>query len=294
MLFRKNYYFNEQTFTYEPVRLTRQSLTQKVGYMAAVGFGFAVLYLVGCFFLWGDPEQRELAQQQTVLQTELGAQYASLSLLESRLDKLHEKDNSFYRSILSTDRLDPALWNAGVGGAEVSTARLEPVRNVQVLLARLEHKLGVCNNSFDNLMVLAVAKKAELRRMPAIRPCGGRFLSGFGYRSNPFHGGSEFHQGIDFAAPIGTPVYATGDGVVVTAGMDDGGYGNQIEINHGSGYVTKYAHLSAYRIAKGDSVQRGQLIGLIGNTGYSTGPHLHYEVIRNGTKINPIDFFYNN
>jgi murein DD-endopeptidase MepM/ murein hydrolase activator NlpD len=294
MLFRKSYYFNEQTFTYEPIRLTKDLILRQIGKASIVGLVFAVVYLMGCMLWWGDPEQRNLARAQAELQTELTAQYAELSLIENRIDKLHEKDNSFYRSILSTDRLDAALWNAGLGGAAVSNAQLEPVRNVQEMIARLEHKMGVCDHSFGQLMTLAVAKKAELRRMPAIRPCGGRFLSGFGYRANPFHGGSEFHQGIDFAAPIGTPVYATGDGVVITADDRESGYGNQIEINHGSGYVTKYAHLSAYRVQVGDSVARGQLIGLIGNTGYSTGPHLHYEVIRNGVKINPIDFFYNN
>jgi murein DD-endopeptidase MepM/ murein hydrolase activator NlpD len=117
-------------------------------------------------------------------------------------------------------------------------------------------------------------------------------VSDYGMRRNPFHGHREFHEGLDFRAKTGTPIKVVGNGIVTEAGRPQSGYGLQVEVDHGHGYITKYAHCSKLMVNRGDTVQRGDVIALSGNTGYSTGPHLHYEVLKNGKKVNPRDYFY--
>jgi murein DD-endopeptidase MepM/ murein hydrolase activator NlpD len=146
-------------------------------------------------------------------------------------------------------------------------------------------------------MKLANNKKDMLASIPAIQPISNKKLkmiaSGFGHRIDPVYKTIKFHEGIDFTAAIGTPIYATGNGTVMSASMDKGGYGNCVVINHGFGYQSLYGHCSRLNVRPGQKVNRGDIIGFVGSTGKSTGPHVHYEVIKGGSKINPINFFYN-
>jgi murein DD-endopeptidase MepM/ murein hydrolase activator NlpD len=164
-------------------------------------------------------------------------------------------------------------------------------------LDRLTKKLVVQSRSFDEVITLAKNKEAMLASIPAIQPVSNekltRVASGFNWRIHPIYKVRHFHTGIDFTAPRGTEIYATGDGVVEDVTSKGRGYGNHIIIDHGFGYQTLYAHMSKFKVRKGEKVKRGDVIGYVGSTGTSTAPHLHYEVIKNGEKINPMNFFFN-
>ena len=162
---------------------------------------------------------------------------------------------------------------------------------------KLYRRLYIQSKSYDEVFEL-VKKKAELlASIPAIQPVTksgiARLASGFGYRIHPIYKTHMMHEGIDFTSPIGTEIYSTGNGIVAKVEYNGRGYGNHIIINHGYGYSTLYGHMSKFAVRPGQKIKRGDIIGYVGNTGSSTGPHVHYEVIKNGKKINPINFFFN-
>ena len=189
----------------------------------------------------------------------------------------------------------------GAGGSD-KYAHLSDLPNSKLLIStsaeldKLERRLHAQSLSFTELLKLAKNKEKMLRCIPAIQPVRNtelkRGISGFGYRIDPHYKTRRMHTGVDFTADKGTDIYVTGDGVVEEIENKRWGYGKSIVVNHGFGYKTRYAHLSAFKVKKGQKVKRGELIGLIGSTGKSTGPHLHYEVIRNGEKVNPIGYFH--
>ena len=160
----------------------------------------------------------------------------------------------------------------------------------------MKKKLASQSKSFDEVFDLTKEKQKMIKSIPSIQPVSNRDLtriaSGFGLRMHPIYKIIKMHKGMDFTAPIGTEIYATGDGIVEKVGWV-GGYGRTIMINHGFGYKTRYAHCSKYNCRKGQKVKRGDLIGFVGNTGQSSGPHLHYEVFKNNRQINPVNFFFN-
>jgi murein DD-endopeptidase MepM/ murein hydrolase activator NlpD len=164
-------------------------------------------------------------------------------------------------------------------------------------LNRLSLRLAFQDSSYLEIQNMVKNKEKLLKAIPAIQPVSNKDLnrigSGFGSRIDPIYKNIRMHKGIDFTAPAGTPIYATADGVVEAAGFNTDGYGNKVVINHGFGYQTLYGHMIKVNIQSGQSVTRGQVIGYVGSTGKSTGPHCHYEVIKRGTKVDPIYFFYN-
>ncbi|MEM6263010.1 MAG: M23 family metallopeptidase, partial [Bacteroidota bacterium] len=223
--------------------------------------------------------------------SELNSELASL---EQSVNQLHARDNSFYRSILDKDPISTGIWNGGTGG----TANLENASDPEVLVEAektldvLKHKIALQGKSFDVLVKTWAGRQNELAHIPAIKPVPGRLISGFGMRMHPIQLIRKMHTGIDMEARTGTKVHATGDGIVKFSGVKSNGYGIHIDVDHGFGYVTKYAHLSKLIVKQGQRVKRGEVIGLSGNTGLSKGPHLHYEIVKDGKKINPIDYFY--
>lgn len=223
-------------------------------------------------------------------------QYASALVgMETEINAIHRNDQTFYRSILNKKSIDPEIWEAGVGGSvRTGTPRFASptLQDVARRYEKVLYKLSLQKVSFEETARLAELKSEELKHIPAILPINGRTVSGFGYRSDPFHGHGHFHAGVDISAPYGAPIFAAADGVVITSGTPEWGYGLQVEIDHGYGFVTKYAHLSQTMVQVGQKVKRGAKLGLCGSSGYSTGPHLHYEVIRNGVKVNPEDYYY--
>ena len=180
------------------------------------------------------------------------------------------------------------------------TSRYMTYKNRKTTTERLDiitKQLYIQSKSFDEVVKLAKNKEQLISSIPAIMPINNKDLrrqpGGFGWRTHPIYKTPEFHPGMDFAAEQGTPIYATGDGVVETADANAQGYGNHVVINHGFGYQTLYGHMSKMAVKVGKKIKRGELVGYVGSTGLSTAPHIHYEVIKNGEKVNPINFYFN-
>jgi murein DD-endopeptidase MepM/ murein hydrolase activator NlpD len=225
-----------------------------------------------------------------------------LDRMQSLLDELSNKDDNIYRVIFEAEPIPKSVRQAGYGGAD-RYARLEGYENSALLkqtaekLDKIASEIYVQSKSFDDVYKLARKKEKMLRSIPGIQPVKitdlKRISSYFGYRIDPIYKVKKFHSGIDFSAPEGAPVFATGDGVVKKVRHSRRGYGNTIEIDHGYGYKTFYAHLSKIMVRRGQKVKRGEVIGKVGNTGKSTAPHVHYEIIKNKRKINPVYYFFN-
>jgi len=211
---------------------------------------------------------------------------------------LIEKGDHNYRVILDSEPLDASIREAGIGGSEkINTSLLQEyplVLKEYLIVEKLKHQLDVEMQSYDEIARMFEEKSSMWAARPAIQPVSNKTLTHlhttFGERFHPLLGYVRDHKGLDFTADIGTPVYATGDGVVKIAYFS-GSYGNVIFLDHGYGYETRYAHLSAFNARKGQRIKRGEIIGFVGDTGLSHGPHLHYEVVFKGQQINPINFF---
>ena len=221
-----------------------------------------------------------------------------ISQLDEELNSLAQKDDKIYRNVFGLPEV-PQTWRyAGIGGSvDNDLSVLKLTKQTETKLKLLSKKVFIQQNSYKELIEVISNKELMISSMPAIRPLARkdiiRFSSPFGYRIHPIFHVIRFHTGIDLTARRGTPVYATGDGIIVRADYSSGGYGNIIIISHGFGYESYYAHLSKILVKPGQKVKRGDLIGLVGNTGRSTAPHLHYEIRINGKPVNPVNFYYN-
>jgi murein DD-endopeptidase MepM/ murein hydrolase activator NlpD len=240
-------------------------------------------------------EIRTLRDQYTALQQELGDMNTSIAELENR-------DNSIYRSVFESAPLPDSVregkkYDVIDPGKFAYTPTENIIESIHGQVAALKHRITIQQQSFDTLEMFVKAKQQMLTSIPAVQPVSNKTLervaSGFGYRIDPIYKTAKLHTGIDFTAATGTPIYATGDGVVSEANFDNGGYGYHVIINHGYGYETLYGHMVKMKCRNGERVKRGQVIGWVGNSGKSTGPHCHYEVIKNGNKIDPVHFFFN-
>lgn len=289
------YYYDEDSCTFEPERVTPKAVLVNVSTYVGGSLLLAVVMLAAYFFLYDNPKEAYLKQQNADLVSKIQDLEGQFAMVEERVDGLHSQDNNFYRSLLSQDKISDGEWNSGKGGTVNPGQDGDPdvLRDVEERLDRLQNKIDIQNRSYEVLFRELKNKDEELRHTPAIRPVKGSIISGFGMRKHPILKYKRMHTGLDMRASTGTPVYATADGIVKLVGSSRGGYGRQIEIDHGGlGYVTKYAHLSEIEVKKGQRVKRGDIIALSGNTGLSSGPHLHYEIHKNGSKIDPLDYFY--
>lgn len=245
--------------------------------------------------------------KERALRSENERMRVSFDLLDRRADEavavisdIAARDDNFYRVVMQAEPLGAARRYAGLERRRNSEALdslddSELVTDLSQKLDMLEQMVATQSRSFDFLREQASTLRERASHVPAIQPVSEKSLramaSGYGYRRDPIYGTAKFHEGMDFSAPIGTPVYATGDGRVISSGWNSG-YGNLIEIDHGYHYVTRYAHLSEMLVRQGQTVHRGDLIGRVGNTGKSTGPHLHYEVRLNGVPQNPVHYYF--
>ncbi len=218
------------------------------------------------------------------------------------LENIQQRDRNIYRTIFEASPIPKSIWDAGYGGVN-RYKELEERDNGEIVIAsykkidNIENKLRIQSHSLYGLISLAEEKKDFLASIPAIQPISNRNLkrtaSGWGWRIHPIYKIKKFHYGIDFTAPRGTKIHATGDGKVVeVSGYSRVGYGKKVVIEHGSGYKTLYAHLDGFNVRRGQKVKRGDVIGYVGNSGLSVAPHLHYEVIKNGKKVNPVHYFF--
>lgn len=296
------YFYNTHTLRYEKlVTPLRVKLLRVFGFIAAA-LVTAVLISYFAFQFVGSPNEKFLRLQNSRLKQDLEDLSDSVAQVQLKMAELEKRDNSVYRSIFEASPL-PDSARATYLERQKEIAKVESmsdnelVRSIAQTLAKLRNRMAAQNASYQEIRTLINSKEKLLSATPAIQPVANkdldRIASGFGYRIDPIYKTIKMHAGLDFTAPQGTPIYATADGTVKTAGFSDGGYGNHVVINHGYGYETLYGHMVRVKVRAGARVKRGDLVGYVGSTGKSTGPHCHYEVHKNGQKLDPVYFFYN-
>ncbi len=294
------YRFNQSTGRYErvfPSRKDRVGITLRNWGISLLGSLVLIAFL---YYLVDFPRERELRKQNQRLEARIEIMNRQADEALAVMEDIAERDNNFYRVMMQSEPLSPARRYAGLE-RQRNLDRMDSlsdnalVATVGSKLDRLDQMLFSQINSFDYLAKEAGRQKDRIAHIPAIQPVPEKFLrtmaSGYGVRRDPIYGTTKFHEGLDFSAPIGTPVYATADGIVTNSSWKSA-YGNLIEIDHGYNYSTRYAHLSKFNVKAGQSVCRGDLIGYVGNTGKSTGPHLHYEVRHRGEPQNPVNYYF--
>ena len=298
----KNYKYNPETLDYEEVNLSVWDKFKKLSYYLIASIVFSFLILSIAFYNIRSYIQEEAAKENQSLRQEITSFNKDLNLILEVLGDIQLRDDNIYRAIFETDPYPNHKRQLGTGGNSMKYKKYENMEygdlviEISKKIELIEKKLASQSKSFDQVFELTKEKQKMIKSIPSIQPVSNRDLtriaSGFGLRMHPIYKIVKMHKGMDFTAPIGTEIYATGDGVVERLGWV-GGYGKTIMINHGFGYKTRYAHCSKYKCRKGQKVKRGDLIGFVGNTGQSTGPHLHYEVFKNKKQINPVNFFFN-
>ena len=298
----KNYKYNPETLDYEEVNLSVWDKFKKLSYYLIASIVFSFLILSIAFYNIRSYIQEEAAKENQSLRQEITSFNKDLNLILEVLGDIQLRDDNIYRAIFETDPYPDHKRQLGTGGNSMKYKKYENMEygdlviEISKKIELIEKKLASQSKSFDQVFDLTKEKQKMIKSIPSIQPVSNRDLtriaSGFGLRMHPIYKILKMHKGMDFTAPIGTEIYATGDGVVERVGWV-GGYGKTIMINHGFGYKTRYAHCSKYKCRKGEKVKRGDLIGFVGNTGQSTGPHLHYEVFKNKKQINPVNFFFN-
>lgn len=298
---KTKYVFNPQTLRYELAKTSVWAIIANIFSYLITGLGFAVLTIYVAYNFFDSPKEKLLKKEIEVLRTEYNILQSKMNKLELALNELQERDKNIYRVILEAEPMPDEIRKAGFGGrVNKEWAGLENadiLKQTQDRLLQLSKQFYIQSRSLDEIAELAKNKSEMLSSIPAIIPIQVKDLkkqvtSGFGWRIHPIYKTQEFHPGLDFPSNQGTPVYATGNGKVEFANMDNSGYGLHVIINHGFGYQTLYGHLSKLAVRVGEKVSRGQLIGYVGSTGLSTAPHLHYEVIKNNEKVNPINYIF--
>ena len=296
------YYYNTHTLRYEKLVLPlRVKLLRFFGLLSGLVVSSAiVIFLYIKFF--PRPSDIEANRKYEILRDNYNGINGKVKTLEQQLVALEKRDNEVYRSIFEANPLpDSARAKAIEQKKELDKINIigEDVlgKDIAAQLMNLSARMAFQFESYASIEKLINNQEAKLASLPAIQPVSNkqlnRIASGFGMRIDPVYGTPKMHRGLDFTAPQGTPIYATGDGVIITAGNSGDGYGNHVEINHGYGYVTLYGHMVRVKVRSGQKVKRGEIIGWVGSTGKSTGPHCHYEVSINGANVNPVYFFSN-
>jgi len=296
------YYYNTNTLRYEKLEVPlRVKLLRIFGFVAAAVVT-AILISYFAFQFVGSPNEKLLRMQNMQLQDRYASLDEQLQTLDQQMKELEKRDNNVYRSIFEANPIpDSARAKEIEDQKEIATImsmnNSQLVNSITRTIDNLNNRMKVQSVSYNEIDGLIKNKEALLAHTPAIQPVSNkdlsRIASGFGYRIDPVYKTIKMHAGLDFAAPQGTPIYATADGIVSTSGNTGNGYGNHVIIRHGYGYETLYGHMVKVKVRSGESIKRGEVIGWVGSTGKSTGPHCHYEVHKNGNKIDPVYFFYN-
>ncbi len=301
---RIKYYYDTETCKYERIKTRTSDIV-----LNFMGFGvLSLVFGVGIYIIFNtyfeSPQVLSLKNEVGELKYQISAMEEDLDQLDRIASALEYRDNNIYRVIMGVEPIHPDIRNAGIGGSDRYSSLVDSeIENREIILKtrekidKIKRKYFIQVQSFEKLEDLVEDKELMLAAIPAIQPISNkeliRLASGYGRRFHPVYKVRKMHWGIDFSAPTGTPVYSTADGKVDHLEVSFRGYGKQIEIDHGFGFKTKYAHLHEFAVKKGQEVKRGELIGYVGNTGLSTAPHLHYEITRNGKKVNPVHYFFN-
>ena len=297
------YYYDSENLAYRKIK-TRKRI--KFGViilflLAAALFGFLSFIILLNTPYFETPKDRLQTREIEHLRLNYALLNKKMDQLNAVVDAIEDRDNNLYRVYFNKSAIPDSIRKEGFLGKNRYKI-LEGYDNSQLVINTtkridvLSKELAIQSKSLDDILKLADAKSDLLAAIPAIQPVRNENLkqmaSGFGYRTDPFTKARKMHEGMDFTAKTGTPIYATGDGVVARADNTASGYGNHIVIRHGFGYETLYAHLSKYKARAGQRVKRGDVIGYVGSTGRSEGPHLHYEVHKDGKVVNPLNFYY--
>jgi hypothetical protein len=301
---RIKYYYDTETCKYERIKTTSGDI-----FLNALGLlSLTLAMAVGLVVLYSNyfESPRELLLSNEVKEMEYLYQNLSkeVNKLDNELAHLEHRDDNIYRAVLGAEPIDKSVREAGIGGVD----RYEDIKKKDLVhedfliklherVDKLKRKVYIESKSQDDVIALAENKEKLFAAIPAIQPVANKELialaSGFGMRIHPVYKVRKMHTGVDFAAAIGTPIYATADGIIDKLEVSFSGYGKQLEIDHGFGYRTRFAHMHGFAVRYGQKVKRGDLIGYVGETGLSTAPHLHYEVFVNGIHVNPIHYFFN-
>ena len=301
---KTKYYYDKESCKYIRVRTTASSVILN-------GLGILSLTLImaaGIVIMYHNyfesPKEVSLKNELKSMEFYYDELYKKVSDLDKLMTDMAYRDDNIYRVVLGSEPIDKGIREAGVGGAD----RYEDIKTKDIIhedlivklnesVDKLRRKVYIESKSHDEIVELADNKEKLFAAIPAIQPVPKKetvmLASGFGIRIHPIYKVRKMHTGIDFAAPIGTPIYAAADGIIDNVEMSFTGYGKKVEINHGYGYRTRYAHMHMFVVKNGQHVKRGELIGYVGDTGLSTAPHLHYEVFINGAQVNPIHYFFN-
>jgi murein DD-endopeptidase MepM/ murein hydrolase activator NlpD len=296
------YYYDTKTLSYKRIELnTFDKFKRSLGFLSA-SIVVGLIMVIVFFQFFDSPKEKRLKSEIENLVLQYDILSKKMTQIDLVLDDIQHRDDNIYRVIFEADPIPSSIRKAGFGGVN----RYKDIRNFSnaelVIEAekkadKLSKQLYIQSKSFDEVIDLAKNKADMLASIPAIQPIAnkdlGRVASGYGYRIHPIYKTRKLHTGMDFTAPKGTPIYATGDGKIAKVRRSRRGYGDHVIIDHGYGYQTLYAHMTKYIVYRGQKVKRGEIIGYVGNTGTSVAPHLHYEVIKNKRKINPVNYYYN-
>lgn len=300
---KETYVYNKHTLRYERVEKTKKDYAiRAIGFLCAVALtSFLFVLLTHRFF--PSPSEQAVFRENEQLVLKLSSLNNEVEMMSKVLNNIQERDGSAYRMVFGQDPIDEDIWEGGVGGHKRNQG-LEAFKNSGKILAetqskieKLKWQLSLQSQSLDTIIYLAKDREKMFASMPSIKPVRSdklarsiRLLSGFGMRLHPIHKVRKMHTGMDFTAPRGTPIQATGDGVVKEVANKRTGYGKHVIIDHGYGFQTLYGHMHTIDVKEGQKVKKGQKIGVVGSTGTSTAPHCHYEVILKGQKVNPIHY----
>ncbi len=297
------YYYDPDTLSYRKIEPKKSRRYRNIFLFVAGSslFGFLGLTLLLNTNLLNTPRELSLQREAKNYELQFELLNKKMEQIEYVLANIEDRDNNIYRLYFEANPIPEEQRRAGFGGVNRYKS-LEGFNNSDMIVATtkrldiIQKQMVIQSRSLDDITKLAREKEKLLAAIPAIQPINAgeltRMASGYGWRSDPFTKARKMHWGMDFTAPKGIPIYATGDGKVKRADNNSSGYGKHIRVDHAYGYITLYAHLSKYNVKKGQKVKRGDLIGFVGSTGRSEAPHLHYEVWKDGDRINPINFYY--
>ena len=299
---KPRYKYNPDSLSFDKIRLgAKEIILRSLAYLiGSVLIAVVLNFFFGLFF--DSPKEKALKREIAQLNLQYDLVHREMGNLEKVIEHLQETDDNLYRTIFGAEPLHATQRQAGIGGVNRYND-LEGFNNSKLVIETakkldiIRKKVYVQSKSFDELILLAKEKENMLRSIPAIIPISSkdltRIASGYGLRIHPYYKISKFHAGMDFTAPLGSEIYASGDGTVQAVMSSKRGMGNHIIINHGFGYSSIYAHLDSFNVKAGQKVRRGDVIGFVGNTGMSVAPHLHYEIKLNGGNVDPVNYFFN-
>ncbi len=299
---KRKFIYDPETLSYKQVETSSKKWLTIFLAGLIVGIGIIILLLSSPNGYFLTPREKNLMRENENLKLNYTLLDKKMEKIQLVLNDIKQRDNNIYRTIFEAEPISDEVRAGGYGGVDLyknleGYSDSDLIKKSMQEAEKIEKQLVVQSKSFDEVVKLAKNKEKMLAHLPAIQPVQNkdlkRMASGYGMRIHPILKTRKMHWGMDFSAKTGTPIYATADGIVTHAGWKANGYGQHVVINHGFGYETLYGHMNKVAVKKGQKVKRGEIIGYVGNTGLSAGPHCHYEVHVNGRKVNPINYYYN-